>query len=221
VGVGEPVAETLEVLEEGMRLAVEPHAGQKTGHYADQRENRVRVAEVAAGAAVLDLYAGTGGFSVQALRHGAASSHAVESSARAVRALRENAARNGVGERLEAIEGDVRHALADLRAARRTFDVVVADPPNFFPRRGGVGTALKAYRELNVRALTRVRPGGLLATFSCSASLDTPALVDLVRSAARDCRRGVSVVREMTAGPDHPVAMPEGRYLSGLLLHVP
>jgi 23S rRNA (cytosine1962-C5)-methyltransferase len=66
-----------------------------------------------------------------------------------------------------------------------------------------------------------VRPGGLLATFSCSASLDTASLLDLVRSAARECRRTVSVLREMTAGPDHPVALPEGRYLSGLLLHVP
>jgi 23S rRNA (cytosine1962-C5)-methyltransferase len=217
---GDPAPDALEVREEGMRLSVEPRAGQKTGHYADQRENRVRVAEVAAGGTVLDLYAGTGGFSVQALRHGASSAVAVESSARAADAAVRNAEHNGVRDRLEVSVADVRHALEDLRAARRTFDVVVADPPNFFPRRGPAGPAVKAYRELNVRALTRVGAGGFLATFCCSASLDARAFADLVRSAARECRRAVDVLRELTAGPDHPVAVPEGRYLTGLLLRV-
>jgi 23S rRNA (cytosine1962-C5)-methyltransferase len=189
----------------------------------DQRENRLRVAEVARGAEVLDLYAGTGGFSLQALLHGAARCTAVESSARACASLRGNAALNGVADRVEVREEDARAALLALRDRRAHFGVVVADPPNFMPRRGGgEGAAWKGYRELNARALSRVAPDGFLATFSCSARVDTPTLLAIVREAARECRRQVSVLRELTAGPDHPVAVeaPEGRYLTGLLLRV-
>lgn len=216
---GEEAPERVRAVEEGMVVEVEPARGQKTGHYADQRENRVRVAEVAAGAQVLDLFAGTGGFSVQALRHGAASCLAVETSARAAEAARRCAAGNGVEERLEVREEDVRHVLRAMKEAARAFDVVVCDPPNFYPRRGGDGHAIKAYRDLNVQALTRVRPGGFLATFACSARMRPEEWLDLVRSAARECRRHLRVLRELSAGPDHPVpaAAPESRYLSGLL----
>jgi 23S rRNA (cytosine1962-C5)-methyltransferase len=205
-----------------MRLCVEPERGQKTGHYADQRENRVRVAELARGLAVLDLYAGTGGFSVQALRLGAARALAVESSARAVEAAAEHARRNGVADRMEVEQADVRARLASLRESRARFGVVVADPPNFFPRSGPPGHALKAYRELNVQALLRVEDDGFLATFCCSARLDASGLLDLLRAAARECRRSFRVLRTLEAGPDHPVAHAhsQGRSLSGLLVQV-
>jgi 23S rRNA (cytosine1962-C5)-methyltransferase len=220
--VGEPAPERVAIVEEGLHLEAAPLAGQKTGHYADQRENRVRVAEVCAGLRVLDLYAGTGGFSLQALRAGAASARAVDTSARSVAAARAAAVRNGVAERFEAEAADAKDVLGALRAARARYDVVIADPPNFFPRRGPPRGALKAYRELNVRALSRVAPGGFLATFTCSAKLPAPAFLELLRSASRECRRGFAVLRELEAGPDHPVAagLPESRYLSGLLLHL-
>jgi 23S rRNA (cytosine1962-C5)-methyltransferase len=210
------------VAEEGMAFEVEPRLGQKTGHYADQRENRRHVAELAAGAGVLDLYAGSGGFSVQALRHGARTALAVESSARAAAAARRTGTLNATGGRLEVQEADAREVLEGLKAAGRLFDVVVLDPPNFFPRHGGPGRALRAHRDLNVQALTRVGPGGILATFTCSAALPPAGFRELVLSAARECRRTLRVLRELAAGPDHPVlaAAPEGRYLTGLLAAV-
>jgi 23S rRNA (cytosine1962-C5)-methyltransferase len=221
---GAPPPERVEAHEEGMTLFVEPRTGQKTGHYCDQRESRVLVAALARGAEVLDLYGGTGGFSIQALRHGATSALLVDSSERATEVARAQAESNGVADRLEVLREDARHVLSELRIASRLFDVVVLDPPNFFPRRGGGAreehAALKAHRETNVRALTRVRRGGFLATFTCSAQVDPVGFRELVLSAARECRRTVSVLRELSAGPDHPVASPEGRYLTGLLLAV-
>jgi 23S rRNA (cytosine1962-C5)-methyltransferase len=219
---GAAVPETLEVHEAGLTLTVAPHEGQKTGHYVDQRENRVLVGGLAAGLDVLDLFAGTGGFALQALRHGAASVLAVDASARALAQAEANARRAGVAERLATQRGDVRQALAALRDQERRFDLVVLDPPSLFPRRGPAGAALKGYRELNVRALTRVKPGGFLATFTCSGRLDRDGFLEVVRAAARECRAEVRVLRELGAGPDHPwsLAASEGRYLTGLLLRV-
>lgn len=208
------------VREAGLDVEVEPQGGQKTGHYVDQRENRVLVGQVASGLTVLDLYAGTGLFSVQALRSGATSALAVDASAVGMERARRHAAKNGVAPGFEGRAADVRETLAELKGARRRFGLVVVDPPNFFPRRGGDGRAERAYRDLNVQALTRVAEGGLLATFSCSARLDAAGLRAVVVSAALECRRPVRILRELTAGPDHPflAAAPEGRYLTGLLV---
>lgn len=210
------------VQEDGLRLKVEPLEGQKTGHFADQRENRRLVGGLARGFSVLDLFAGTGGFALQALRSGAADALAVDASARALATAQENAQANGLREGLTVLRGDVKQVLSDLREAGRTFDLVVLDPPSLFPRRGPQGLALKGYRELAVRALTRVKPGGLMATFTCSARLPPTDFLELTRSAARECRAEARVLRELSAGPDHPWALtaPEGRYLSGLLLRV-
>ena len=220
--LGPEPEETVGILECGLQLEAAPRRGQKTGHYVDQRENRRLVGELAADLEVLDLYSGTGGFALQSLRHGAAGALAVDASARSIAAAQRNAERNGVADRLEVREADVKDVLQGLREAKRRFDLVICDPPNFFPRKGASRGALKAHRELNVRALSRVRPGGFLASFSCSARLDGPALLSMLRSAARECRRPFRVLRELGAGPDHPVAsgLPEGRYLAGFLLQV-
>lgn len=219
---GRPLPKTILIHEAGLILEAAPLAGQKTGHYADQRENRLVVGQLAAGLDVLDLYAGTGGFSLQAARHGARHCLAVDASPFAVESAQANAARNGVAEVVQAQQSDVTELLAALRMAKNQFGLVVADPPNFFPRKGSDRHALKAYRELNVRALSRVKPAGFLATFSCSASMDPVRFLELLRSASRECRREFRVLRELAAGPDHPVAqgLPAGRYLTGLLLQV-
>ncbi len=219
---GDAVPESLVIREAGMQLIATPRAGQKTGHYSDQRENRRLVGELAQGLDVLDLYCGTGGFALQALRHGAIVALAIDGSQPSLDAAQEAAALNGVSDRLYAQREDATKALAALRAAKQRFGLVIVDPPNFFPRKGPARGAPKAYRELNVRALSRVESNGFLATFSCSAKLGADALLELCRSASRECRRPFSVLRELTAGPDHPVAhgLPEGRYLSGLLLRV-
>jgi 23S rRNA (cytosine1962-C5)-methyltransferase len=219
---GEPVPETVEVREEGVRLRLDLARGQKTGHYVDQRENRGFVAERAAGKTVLDLYAGTGGFSLRALLAGAASARAVDSSGPALETARANAALNGVDGRLETVEEDAEAHLSALARARSAFDVVVVDPPRFAATRAGLGKALAAYRRVNARGLARVAPGGTFATFSCSGLVTPEDFAEVVRSAARECRRTASVLRTLSAGPDHPVdlAAPEGRYLTGLLLAV-
>lgn len=220
--VGSVDTPTRWIREAGLWMRVEPLRGQKTGHYLDQRENRVHVGAVARGLDVLDLFAGTGGFALQALQHGARRVHAVDASGRALATARENAARNGLGAALDTTTGDVRAALRDLKQESETFDVVVLDPPNLFPRRGHEGLARKAYRDLGVQAVVRTRPGGFLASFSCSARLGSEALADVLRSAARECRRSLVFLRRLEAGPDHPVlaAAPEGRYLSGWLARV-
>ncbi|MDJ0522242.1 MAG: class I SAM-dependent rRNA methyltransferase [Planctomycetota bacterium] len=220
--VGDPPAEQVVVREAGIELEAAPLLGQKTGHYADQRENRLLVGRVAAGLDVLDLYAGTGGFALQCAVHGAAHVRAVETSERSVGAARRNAERNGVADRVEVEQGDVGAALAALRDERRRFDLVIADPPNFFPRSGSTRHGMKAHRELNVRAMSRVEVGGFLATFSCSAQLEPVGFVEMLRSAARECRRSIRVLRELGAGPDHPVAgsLPTSRYLTGFLLQI-
>jgi 23S rRNA (cytosine1962-C5)-methyltransferase len=147
---------------------------------------------------------------------------AVESSPRCAEAARRNARRNGVGERVVVEQEDVRAVLEGMRAAKRQVDLVIADPPNFFPRSGPAPRGMKAHRELNVRAMSRVRPRGFLATFSCSARLDPPAFLAMLGSASRECRRGFRVLRELGAGPDHPVSgsLSSGRYLTGFLLQI-
>jgi 23S rRNA (cytosine1962-C5)-methyltransferase len=220
--LGKAPPESVAIIEEGMLLEAAPLHGQKTGHYVDQRENRRLVGEIAGGLSVLDLYAGTGGFSLQCLRHGAKRAVAVDTSARSMDAAHRNADRNGVAAGFEGHADDASKFLAALRVEKTQFDLVVADPPNFFPRKGNDRGALKAHRELNVRALSRVRPGGFLATFTCSARLDPVQFLEMLRSASRECRRGFRVLRELGAGPDHPVAagLPAGRYLAGFLLQV-
>jgi 23S rRNA (cytosine1962-C5)-methyltransferase len=219
---GEPHPPSVEVVEDGVRSVVDLERGQKTGLYLDQRENRAHVAAVARGRRVLDLYAGGAGFSVRALLGGAFSARAVDSSAAAVRTARANAERNGVADRLEALEEDAEAHLAGLARARDSFEVVVVDPPRFAATRKGIDRALSAHRRVTARAMARVAPGGALATFSCSGLVTPEDFAEAVRAAARECRRPACVLRVLQAGPDHPVdlATPEGRYLTGLLLEV-
>ena len=220
--VGQVPPERVLVREAGLVLETAPVLGQKTGHYADQRENRLLVGAMAQGLDVLDLYAGTGGFSLQSARHGARHTLAVDASAFSLDLAQANAGHNGVADRIETRKADVKEVLGALRAAKQAFGLVVTDPPNFFPRKGSERHAIKAYRELNVRSLSRVAPGGFLATFSCSARMEPVRFLELLRSASRECRREFRVLRELSAGPDHPVAqaLPEGRYLTGLLLQL-
>jgi len=219
---GAPAPASVLVREDGLLFEVDLRRGQKTGHYADQRENRRFVADVAAGATVLDLHAGTAGFSVRALAAGATAALAVDSSGPALEAARRNAAHNGVLERFTAAEGDVGDRLEACARAGERFGVVVVDPPRFAATRQGLAKAIPAYRRLNARALGRVVPGGFLATFSCSGAVDPATFQETVRAAARESGRTASVLRVLLAGPDHPVSLaaPEGRYLTGLLLRV-
>jgi 23S rRNA (cytosine1962-C5)-methyltransferase len=221
----EPVRETAReaemVVEEGaVRFAVRPGAGQKTGLYLDQRENRLLAAGLARGRRVLDAFCYAGGFACHALAGGAERALLLDSSAEALTLARRNLGLNGVEGRAELREGNAFDELRDLGARGERFGLVVLDPPPFTRRKDAVEAAARGYKEINLRGLRLLEPGGLLATFSCSHHV-TPALFEeICRQAAGDAGVRVRVRATLTQARDHPVVLtiPESRYLTGLLL---
>ena len=211
--------ETIECVENGVKLEVEPLRGQKTGMFLDQRENRARIAELAKGARVLDVYTYAGGFSLAALKGGAKSATAVDSSARALERARRHAEMNGVTA-LETVEADAFKFLET--AAPRSYDIVVIDPPKFARAKKDLAAALKGYQRLNQLAMNATADGGLLATASCSQLVGAEELERVVAAAARDAGRRVQVLEVRSQGPDHPLppAFDEGRYLKWILCRV-
>jgi 23S rRNA (cytosine1962-C5)-methyltransferase len=222
VGHAEPVAS---IREGPCRFQVDLGGGQKTGFYLDQRENRALVARRAAGRAMLDAFAYTGAFATWALRSGAASVLALDSSgaacAQAAAHLAANAPPDGAA-RHEVLEANAFDALRAFERDGRRFDLIVLDPPPFTRRRTAVEAALRGYKEINLRAFRCLRPGGLLATFSCSHHVSPTLFEEVCRAAAEDVARPVRVDARMGQARDHPVllAVPETRYLTGLFLEV-
>jgi 23S rRNA (cytosine1962-C5)-methyltransferase len=222
LGRGESMAE---IREGPCRFRVDLEGGQKTGFYLDQRENRGLVAGRAAGRVALDAFAYTGGFAAGALRSGAASVLAVDSSGAAcVRAAAHLAASAPPGglARHEVLEANAFDALRSFERDGRRFDLIVLDPPPFTRRRTAIDAALRGYKEINLRAFRCLRPGGLLATFSCSHHVSPTLFEEVCRAAAEDVGRPVRVDVRLGQARDHPVllAVPETRYLTGLLLEV-
>ncbi len=207
---------------DGCRLSVTLGAGHKTGLYLDQRENHLLVAARAGGRRVLDAFAYTGAFACHALRAGATEAVLVESSAEALEGARRNLELNAVGERATLRATNAFDELRALTARRERFGLVVLDPPPFTRRKDTVDAAARGYKEINLRALRLLEPGGLLATFSCSHHV-TPEMFEAVcRAAAGDAGVATRVLAPLGQSRDHPVllAVPESRYLSGLLLEV-
>jgi 23S rRNA (cytosine1962-C5)-methyltransferase len=194
------------VVENGLAYEVELGAGQKTGFYCDQRDNRLAVARYCRGKRVLDLFCFTGAFSLSALRHGEAESTlGVDSSAPAIEAARRNAAANGLaGAAFEA--GDVLKTLDRLKARGERFEVVVCDPPKFAAHARDVEAALKGYRRLNLAAVSVLEPGGILASCSCSGLVDPRAFLEMLGQVAEDSRRSIQVLERRGQAPDHPVS---------------
>lgn len=196
--------------------------GQKTGFYLDQAINRARVGAYCQGAEVLDGFAYTGGFSVYAARAGAAALTLIDSSGPALALARANLDLNGLATPAELIEGDVFRVLRQYRAAGRRFDVIILDPPKFAHSQAQVERAARGYKDINLLALQLLRPGGLLATFSCSGMVSADLFQKIVFGAALDARRDAQIVERFTQAPDHPVLLsfPESEYLKGLLCRV-
>jgi 23S rRNA (cytosine1962-C5)-methyltransferase len=222
VGRGEAV---VEIREGPCRFHVDLEAGQKTGFYLDQRENRAEIGARAAGRAVLDAFAYTGAFAAWALRLGAASVLALDSSAPACARAAAHLAANappGAAARHEVIEANAFDTLRVFERAGRRFDLIVLDPPPFTRRRSAVDAAARGYKEVNLRALRCLRADGLLATFSCSHHVSPALFEEICQAAAEDVGRPVRVAARMSQGRDHPVllAVPETRYLTGLVLEV-
>ena len=209
------------IVEYGLNFRVDVEAGQKTGFFLDQRENRHRVRALAAGREVLDCFAYTGGFSIAALAGDAKRVLAVESSAPALEVARENLAANPFdAARVEFMQADVFAHLRQLRDRAAAFDLVVLDPPKFAPTAAQAHNAARAYKDINLLALKLLRPGGLLATFSCSGGVPALLFQSIVAGAAVDAGAEAKIVERFGAAADHPVALefPEGEYLKGLLL---
>jgi len=211
--------EAVRCLENGIQLEVEPLKGQKTGMYLDQRQNRRRLAELARGARVLDVYTYAGGFALNALRGGATHATCVDSSARALERVRAHAELNGFSA-VETVEAD---AFRYLETAKpKSFDLVVVDPPKFARARKDLEAALKGYQRLNTLAMTACADGALLATSSCSQLVDAESFERMIAAASKDAGRRVQLLETSSQGADHPVppAFPEGRYLKFALCRV-
>jgi 23S rRNA (cytosine1962-C5)-methyltransferase len=218
--LGEPGEPVVEVREHGLRYAVDMARGQKTGFYLDQRDNRARVGELSRDRDVLNCFCYTGGFTLSALAGGARSVLSIDSSAPALRLARENAERNALGARAQWHQGDVFRTLRDLAAEQRRFDLIVLDPPKFAPTPRDAERAARGYKDINLNALRLLRPGGLLATFSCSGGISAELFQKIVAGAAADAPASLLLRERRWAAPDHPVLVefPEGEYLKGLLL---
>jgi 23S rRNA (cytosine1962-C5)-methyltransferase len=214
---GEVPIEPLTVRECGHRFLVDLRAGQKTGFFLDQRDNRRLAQRLAADRVVLNGFAYTGAFGVYAGAGGARAVISVESSARALELARRNWAANHLGPAGEFVEADIFHY---LRETDRTFDLAILDPPALVKRRADLARGTRAYKDLHLWALRRAAPGAYVMTFSCSQHIPADLFWKIVHGAARDAGRTVQVLRRLSAGADHPVdlAHPEGEYLKGLLL---
>jgi 23S rRNA (cytosine1962-C5)-methyltransferase len=209
----------VEYREGEVRMRVDLLAGQKTGTFLDQRENHLRAGEYAHGRC-LDCFSYAGGFALQLARR-AASVIAVEMQPGAAGLLRENAALNHAGN-LEVVEANAFDYLRDRAEEEPAFDLVVLDPPAFAKNKESLPAARRGYKEVNLRAMQVLRPGGILVTASCSYHLSEQALEELVLDAANDAGRRIQVLERRGAGRDHPVLLgvPETRYLKCFVLRV-
>ena len=210
------------IMECGLSFNVDLVSGHKTGFYLDQRTNRQQVRALAQGREVLDCFCYSGGFSVNALQGGAASVLAVDTSPVALGMAQENVRLNNLPlDLLQVMEGDVFQVLRKFRDERRSFDMVILDPPKFAPTAAQVKKASRGYKDINLLAFKLLRPGGLLVTFSCSGGVDAGLFQKIVASAALDAGVEAQIVQHLTQAADHPIALnfPEGSYLKGLICY--
>lgn len=207
-------------MENGLKFHVDWLKGQKTGFFVDQRDNRALLERYAHGRHVLNMFCYTGGFSFYAMRGGAALVHSVDSSSKAIDLTNQNIALN--------FPGDTRHqafaedAFKYLDRMGGQYDLIVLDPPAFAKHRDALRNALRGYTKLNAKAFEKIRPGGILFTFSCSQVVTKQDFRNAVFTAAAQSRRSVRILHQLTQPGDHPVNIyhPEGEYLKGLVLYV-
>lgn len=206
--------------EYGLKFHVDWLKGQKTGYFVDQRENRALLERYAKGRSVLNMFCYTGGFSFYAMRGGAKLVHSVDSSAKAIELTNQNVELN--------FPGDVRHtayaedAFKFLDRMGDQYDLIILDPPAFAKHKDALRNALQGYRKLNAKAFEKIKPGGILFTFSCSQVVTKDNFRTAVFTAASLSGRSVRILHQLTQPADHPVNIyhPEGEYLKGLVLYV-
>lgn len=207
--------------ENGLQFNIDWLKGQKTGFFVDQRENRRLLEKFSQGRTVLNMFCYTGGFSVYAMRGGALSVDSVDSSAKAAALTDANIALNFPGDSRHTTHAeDAFKYLADMEKDK--YDLIILDPPAFAKHRSALKNGLIGYRKLNAKAFEKIRPGGILFTFSCSQVVTREAFRLAVFSAAAKSGRKVRVLHQLTQPADHPfdISHPEGEYLKGLVLYV-
>ncbi|MFP3090222.1 class I SAM-dependent rRNA methyltransferase [Treponema sp. TIM-1] len=203
-------AEGIVIFENNLPFIVHLAEGQKTGHYLDQKENRLRAAAFAVGGRVLDGCAYTGGFGIHAARFGAvrgsqAQVVALDVSTVALETLMKNARLNGVEDRITPVEGDIFEVLRSYERAKERFDLIILDPPAFAKSHSALEGALRGYKEINLRAIKLLAPGGVLVSCSCSQSLDEGSFKALIAEAAADAERRLLQLDFRYQSPDHPI----------------
>ena len=206
--------------ENGLKFHIDWLRGQKTGFFVDQRENRSLLEQYARGRKVLNMFCYTGGFSVYAMRGGAELVHSVDSSSKAIDLTRANAELNFPGDaRHEAFAED---AFKFLEQAGSNYDLIVLDPPAFAKHKDALRNALRGYTRLNAIAFQKIKPGGILFTFSCSQAVNKDQFRLAVFTAAAMSGRHVRILHQLHQPADHPINIyhPEGEYLKGLVLEV-
>jgi 23S rRNA (cytosine1962-C5)-methyltransferase len=211
----------VEVAENGVVYLAAPWTGQKTGAFLDQRENRARAGALARGRA-LDCFAYHGSFALHLARQ-AGHVTSIDSSADALRRAEHNAALNpDLAGRIDFVEANTFDFLRDQDDRKERYDTIVVDPPAFAKRKDAVDSALRGYKELNLRALRILNPGGTLCTFSCSYHIDRWLFREMLESAAADAGRPVRVIEWRGQASDHPeiLQIPETAYLKGAVLQV-
>ncbi len=214
------IPETAEITENGLHFRVDMVAGQKTGFFLDQRPNREIMEKFSNKASVFNGFSYTGAFSVYCARGGAKRIVSVESSEASNEMARWNLRKNGFSaDQCPVVRADVFHY---LRETDEHFDIMILDPPAFAKAKKDVAKAARAYKDINLQAVRRLRAGGILATFSCSNYVDEDLFGKIVAGAVRDGGKTARLLQRLGPGPDHPtnLAHPEGRYLKGLLLHI-
>jgi len=218
---GELPAAKVQITEHDLNFNVDLAGGHKTGFY--QRANRLLVRGLAKGRAVLDCFSYTGGFAANALKGEASAVTLVEESGEALTQAKAHMELNQLdGDKCEFIQGDVFQVLRRFRDEGRQFDLAILDPPKFAPTRAQAERAARGYKDINLLALKLLRPGGLLVTFSCSGGIDAALFQKIVAGAALDAGVDARILRRLSQGSDHPVALnfPEGEYLKGLVVEV-
>ena len=211
-----------EFRENGLRFYADVAHGQKTGHFYDQRENRQYLRHLVRGAEVLDCFCHTGGFSVHAAKYGASKVTGIDISEMALELAARNAAANDVTDRCRFFAANVFDYLRSQVEQRASYDVVILDPPAFTKSRETIAGAIRGYKEINLRGLKLVRPGGFLVTCSCSYHMSRDLFLSVLVDAAKDARRTIRQVAYLGQAKDHPVlpVAPETSYLKFVVLEV-
>ena len=222
IAIGELQDDCAPLIENDTNFMAPVIHGQKTGWFYDHRDNRAVLNRLVKGKRVLDVFSYVGGWGVQAANHGASEVHCIDASAQALDWVEQNAALNGVEEKLHCWEGDAFAAMKQLKDSGEKFDIVVVDPPAFIPRRKDIKAGEQAYRRLNQLAMRLLNKDGLLVAGSCSMHLGDDRLPDMLRILGRELDREVMLQHLGSQGADHPVlpAIAETRYLKAVFARV-